>query len=589
METNIPQGKLTPQQIAAARQTANVSSAPQSNTFDWNALAGKSTQKTQGAPANDAASISAQNVKDAISGQGEYSGQSVLRRATGATAAVSSGPLNAIIGALPQNVQQKASNISQAAGGAIQSAADAINWLGDKIGSLSLAQKLANAHPGLTDTILKNAEDVAGTLTNTGTIAGNILTAGGVSSALDKGLVTPLTGSEPSITVGGKTLTLNDIHSAKGSEFFKSLPEADQEAVSNFDKVQSAKQMLDNATAAGKDTTDLKQMYDEAKTNATVPEGSTATVNEGKEGLITKAKNALAGESEEEITPEQSSNAAKDAISTKLSKDEQAQAVSQGRARISGSNKEITYEPSTQDEASIKALKPLADEGKIVSPKTPEDHLNNIFNTQEAIDSRAVDIRSALENSDATWNSNELKGNLENVNIPDPVKNEATMARNAESLKNAAIKIADDAGRDPVDLLDMRQNFDQYIKDNYGQNFFDKGRYADPWHQYVYSLRDSMNDMAQYKLPDGKLPDGTSLRDALVEQSNLINAKEAMAQKFSQDFPEGTTITSRFLKAHPTLRRVGWRVGMSIGVGALGLYGLGTLINKAVKSSVASK
>jgi hypothetical protein len=283
-----------------------------------------------------------------------------------------------------------------------------------------------------------------------------------------------------------------------------------------------------------------------------------------------------------------SQKVAQDAIKNPLTTKEQAQAATQGRATVTGSglNKTIEYAPDPKTVAMQEALKPLADQGKITNETdingkiTKEAQVSNIANTQEEITNQGTKIRQALKDSNAIWNANELKGNLDSVKIPDPVKNEPAMNRNAISLKNAAWTIAQAAQKTPDGILDLRQNFDQYIKDNYGKNFFDKGRNADPWHQYVYSLRDSMNNMASYKLPEGNLPDGTPYGTALKNQSSLINAKEEMGIKLAQEHPEGVKITAEFLKAHPLLRRVGWRIGMEVVGGALGLYSLGKLLTQ---------
>ncbi len=488
------------------------------------------------------------------------------------------------LGAIPKVVTDLIPNGSIAKVGldkTSQAIGDTINWLGEKIGSTELAKNLVMNHPAVTKLI----QDTAGILKPAGDISGNILAIGGATEAGNKiasNVKTGIMGSEPTITVGGKTFTADQLHTGESADHFKTLSPADQTAVANFDHEQSLNSALDTATAKGdtETATMIKQQLDSLKNNSTDVKGSTATVNPGTSGLVGTIKDAFKPEETAPINT--SEQVAADAIKNPLTAKEQATAAGQGRATVNGLNKKIDYNPDQQTINMQNALKPLADEGKIVSPKSPEDHLGNIVNTQEAIDTRGTEIRTALKNSNATWNANELKGNLESVNVPDPVKNEPAMARNATSLKNAAVKIASDATKSPDGILDLRQNFDQYIKDNYGKNFFAKGRNVDPWHSYVYSLRDTMNNMAEYKLPEGKLPDGTSYGDALKNQSNLISAKEEMQTKFAREFPEGTTITSRFMKDHPYIKRFGLRAGMTIAAGALGITALSSLIRKTV-------
>lgn len=80
-------------------------------------------------------------------------------------------------------------------------------------------------------------------------LAGEVPTSLFKGSGQDLFVNTPASAGagKPTMTVGGKTLTLDQMHSADGTKFFQSLSPADQEKFSAFDKIQSQIQMLQNS------------------------------------------------------------------------------------------------------------------------------------------------------------------------------------------------------------------------------------------------------------------------------------------------------------------------------------------------------
>ena len=312
------------------------------------------------------------------------------------------------------------------------------------------------------------------------------------------------------------------------------------------------------------------------------------------------------------------------------------QAFKEGRITLE--NGKNVIQPSKSEQSLISTLKPLAEKGNEAGVledagakgnKGVEAQLNNRAVVQQELENESNKLRGALKGWDETdrlnaqktkdflekatpierarfiksiggkanlkselspssWNLKDFRENIgpDNVKIPDPVKNEPTMARNAQSLQNAAGDLAKKVGRNSEDLLDLRQNFDDYVQQNYGKGFFEKGRNADPWHQYVYSMRDQINELAADRLPDGKLPDGTSYKESMLKQHNLINARDEMAAKYAREVPENSSTISRWEKQNPTksmlIRRIGLREGIGIGAGAIGLTALGAEIHKGL-------
>lgn len=259
------------------------------------------------------------------------------------------------------------------------------------------------------------------------------------------------------------------------------------------------------------------------------------------------------------------------------------QAYQDGRITAKGGKSIV--EQSPQEQRMSAALKPLEDSGKLKDPsgignKAMQNQLENGATVQNEIENTGNDIRNGIKGSKAIWNSNELKGVTNEVNIPDPVKNDATMAKNAASLRKAIVNIGKDATKDGEGTLDVRQNFDKYVKQNYGENFFNKGRNADPLHQYVFSLRDGLNEWSASKLPEGKLPSGENYGDALRRQSQLINASNEMAAKFENEFKgsENQGTIQRWMKANPEKARFLRRAIYPF----IGISAAGTLFRKDI-------
>lgn len=252
------------------------------------------------------------------------------------------------------------------------------------------------------------------------------------------------------------------------------------------------------------------------------------------------------------------------------------QAYQEGRITAKSGKSIVT--PSTGEQKMIDALKPLEDAGKLKDPtgigtNAMNNQLENGATVQKEIEDTGTQIREGIKGSKATWNTNELKGVTNKVDVPDPVKNDATMSKNAASLRKAIVTIGDTASKDGEGTLDVRQNFDKYVKQNYGENFFSKGRNADPLHQYVFSLRDGLSDWSSSKLPNGQLPSGENFRDALQRQHQLINAQSEMAEKYATEFKgsEKDGTFQRWMKNNPEkgrfLRRAGYTV---LGISAAG-------------------
>lgn len=175
------------QALGKTSPTVNSAGAPNKSRADEiRSIAVQNTPKTpdtfMGATLTDTGSRAKQdiqntgsNISSALSGTGDYAGQSTIRRATSAVSEASSLPLKVASEALPDSVRSGISKVGSAAGGVI-------NWLGDKIGDSKALQNWTLAHPEAA----KNLEEIAGTAANMGNIAGNILATEGIKTGVPK-------------------------------------------------------------------------------------------------------------------------------------------------------------------------------------------------------------------------------------------------------------------------------------------------------------------------------------------------------------------------------------------------------------------
>ncbi len=109
--------------------------------------------------------------------------------------------------------------------------------------------------------IIMGALALSPTPTNIADVVTGGIDAGASVASKVKGLVNP----EPSITLGGQKLNLSQVHGEEGTKLFENLSFADQQKFTAFDKVNTAKQTLENAIAKGapaEDVTALKSMYE---------------------------------------------------------------------------------------------------------------------------------------------------------------------------------------------------------------------------------------------------------------------------------------------------------------------------------------
>ena len=270
------------------------------------------------------------------------------------------------------------------------------------------------------------------------------------------------------------------------------------------------------------------------------------------EPAITSAKNAVSSAAKsvaEDVSTGLAARAAEkestrvwDVIKPNLTPTETAQGVKDGSVVSKGILKTATQVPKGDDLKMIEAASPYVKDAP--SPDVA------VHNMQQGIRESAMKVRQGLEESPAIWNKNELKGVLSTIEEPITVKSDSTLHNTFQNFKRAVVQLADKADKRTVGILDVRQQLDKLIESEFGPSIYDK---SNPLAKTVLKFRSALNDFAESKIPDGKLPDGSSFKGELKKQSLLYRAIDNTAPKLGK---EGTNIIKRWVKANPEKAKI---------------------------------
>jgi len=197
--------------------------------------------------------------------------------------------------------------------------------------------------------------------------------------------------------------------------------------------------------------------------------------------------------------------------------------------------------------------------------KTPLQATNNLT---QGISDEATSLKNGLKATKTPWSVPELEAKLNDYKLPNSVKSDATLTNNFNNAKADILDLAKKADKTNVGGgLDVRQGFDQIIKDDFGDRIFDR---TDGVSKIYKDLRNLLNDFVDDKLPDGKLDDGTSFKGSLRKQSLMFDARDNAAAKIKVGQP-----TTAIGKAVPILKKAA--------IGALKYGGAAVLGGEAVK------
>lgn len=246
---------------------------------------------------------------------------------------------------------------------------------------------------------------------------------------------------------------------------------------------------------------------------------------------------AKASEKAAERAVKKASEEALEIIRPKLTPTEQAARFKQGDGSTSGVLKTARVTPNAKELEMADVTR-----GVVKKSNSPFDNITALKNE---VKSSATKVRSGLEQSDAIWNQNELKGKLAQVEVPITVKSDRTLSNQAKNFDKAVLQLAEKANKKTVGLLDVRQNFDDLVAREF-PNLYDKE--MTPMRQYIRSVRQLLNDLVEAKIPDGQLPDGSSFKAELRRQHLMMEAIDNIAEKAPK---EGENAIRAWIKKNP--------------------------------------
>ncbi len=522
-----------------------------------------------------------EDVYSAIQGEGQYAGQSAIRRGTSAVATAFGTPLKVASEALPEPVRQGLGAVGSAAGGIV-------NWLGEKLGSTQLAQDFVTKHPDAA----KSLEEAAGTAANLGSISGNILAADAAAKGLQK--TTDLFSSAKE----AKPLTdyvdrIRDTHVNMAKD-----PEVNASMGDMTKNITSVKQdILDNFSPRGFDAdpkvVDALSKLDPSKFSSVEDFADAAkdTINQTVKSPVGKAVSSVTDKFKSTPNPEEEISSIQDTISPKLNAKEVKTAISEGRVTRGEESKLFGKQPDV--------IAPSED----VTRAAQTIHEN----IPGAADMNDAQLHSALQDH-ISDTAESLRGDMQNV----PVKPNVTgkvidtwkdikaaqveepefdaFAGSAKSqakfesyLKKLNWDITDESGsfKTPTpktldDIWQTRIDYDNSIPSNV-KSATDLSAPQLQWQKSMWLqnrsiLNDAIHDTASVL--------GDTSRDAFSKMSDMYSASNNILSKAKIDLTgaAGGSKVGGFLKSHPTAAKV-LKYGAVAGGTAAGIPIAGKLLH----------
>ena len=243
-------------------------------------------------------------------------------------------------------------------------------------------------------------------------------------------------------------------------------------------------------------------------------------------------------------------------IQPKLSADELNQAARTGAVSNEGMMGKTTLSPQAgHDTDMITTARPYI---------TPGDPIASLKNLNQGVADEATNFRSAVGEQGGTWSTSNIQGVADGVKIPLAIKDSAEMTQ-VNNIKDYVVNLADQAEKTAGGALDVAQGFRQGINSEFGENVWGKGT---PIASYIRNMNKALNDFIPNLLPDGTLPDGTTIADSFKKQTLLYNAMDNI------QVPKlGSTNLSRWMSSNPLVTK--------IVKGALHAAGMGTAAGAA--------
>ena len=151
--------------------------------------------------------------------------------------------------------------------------------------------------------------------------------------------------------------------------------------------------------------------------------------------------------------------------------------------------------------------------------------VDNLNLVKQAGSNLADDLKTKVIESgkDRIYPIKEIAAKLNNIEKPISLKADATLSKQFDLAKEAALKIIQEKGGKVSDLLDARKEFDGLVEKEF-PTLYD--RTSAPMRTAITSVRNAITDFTAKHLPED-----VGLKKSLSDQSNLIRVGENLAEK----------------------------------------------------------
>ncbi len=207
----------------------------------------------------------------------------------------------------------------------------------------------------------------------------------------------------------------------------------------------------------------------------------------------------------------------------------------------------------------VKASAPLLDGVKSASEAVPK--------LQQGITDEATKLRAGLDQSNAIWNKNELKGAISAIEKPHLLSGD--LEKSFDKTMKVVFDQAGNANKKLSGLLDVRQNLDKIVAQQY-PNLYNSDTMT-AMKQAITQTRSAINDLIEKKLPQGTTADGTPFKESLKKQSLLYDAVDNAALNAAKGEKVGTNVVTRAeqaVKKHPIVSTAAAGAGI-VGTGKI--------------------
>lgn len=260
-----------------------------------------------------------------------------------------------------------------------------------------------------------------------------------------------------------------------------------------------------------------------------------------------------------------------DVIKPKITSGDMSDAAASGRIVRTGETGVVTQVPTKSDLADIKLARPYVE-------AADGDPIKAVANMKQGIADEAAKLRDAVGTKGGTFSASNVKGAVNDVKVPLAIKDSAEMTQ-VNNIKNYVTELAKGVDKNPTGALDLSQKFRQGINSEFGENVWGKGT---PISNYIKGVNKALNDFISTRLPDGKLPDGTLIKDSFAKQSSLYDIMDniqlpKLGEAAINPVEEGplkvpgsplSEATKAFGKEHPIIKGIGKAAGRVAGIGA---------------------